>query len=372
MNILKNTKFRNKLILVLLLPMAGMLYFSISGIFDKFRISREMTKLQDIATLAVDISKLVHEIQKERGATAGFMGSKGNKFQKELAAQRLESDKRINELKDYLKDFNQEQYSNQFQGNLSRAMTGLGQIGTKRKEAGAFQISSTDAIGYYTGLNASFLHLISDMIKLSPDARVSTMAAVYVNFLQGKERAGIERAVMSSTFARDNFAPGMFRRFSSLVTQQQTFMSIFLERADELQKQFYNEKMSHKAVGEVVRMRKIAFDKAAKGNFNVNAGYWFNTITAKINLLKEVENKLSEDLITVAGGLKKSAIQAFVFNLIVTSFLILVTILFGYIVTVGILKQLGGEVSVISRLAQKISDGEYSAQIEVKEEDSLA
>ncbi|MCP4151520.1 MAG: PAS domain-containing protein [bacterium] len=70
--------------------------------------------------------------------------------------------------------------------------------------------------------------------------------------------------------------------------------------------------------------------------------------------------------------MKKSAIQAFVFNLIVTSLLILVTILFGYIVTAGILKQLGGEVSVISRLAQKISDGEYSAQIEVKEEDSLA
>ncbi len=44
-----------------------------------------------------------------------------------------------------------------------------------------------------------------------------------------------------------------------------------------------------------------------EGNFGVDPTYWFETMTAKINLLKEVEDRLSDDLNLETEGLKNQA-----------------------------------------------------------------
>ena len=44
-----------------------------------------------------------------------------------------------------------------------------------------------------------------------------------------------------------------------------------------------------------------------EGSFGVDPVYWFNRRTAKINLLKEVEDRLSDDLNLETGGLKNQA-----------------------------------------------------------------
>ena len=45
--------------------------------------------------LSLKASDIVHELQKERGLTAGFLASNGEKFKRELNSQRDNSDKKI-------------------------------------------------------------------------------------------------------------------------------------------------------------------------------------------------------------------------------------------------------------------------------------
>ena len=80
MDFINNLKIKNKLILMIILPIAGLFYFSLNGIWDKSTISGEMGNLQTLSGLAVRISSLIHEIQKERGMTYVFIGSKGTEF----------------------------------------------------------------------------------------------------------------------------------------------------------------------------------------------------------------------------------------------------------------------------------------------------
>ena len=54
----------------------------------------------------------------------------------------------------------------------------------------------------------------------------------FYNFLMSKERAGIERAVMSNSFARNKFLPGMKQKFIVLMTEQRTFIKSFLANAN--------------------------------------------------------------------------------------------------------------------------------------------
>ena len=241
MSFLENVRLRNKLVLLLIFPVLGLLYFSVNGVLEKYRLTGEMSSLQNLSALAVRISALVHETQKERGATAGFLGSGGATFGTELKGQRAETDRKIIELREFLKGFDSNRFGNEFTRTLNDGLNLLDTIEGKREAVSGLNISANEAIGYYTNMNAQFLDVIAYVAKLSSKAEITIVSTAYVNFLLGKERAGIERAIMSNTFAADKFLPGMFNRFSSLVTEQDVYTRSFLSFASNDQKDFFQK-----------------------------------------------------------------------------------------------------------------------------------
>ena len=99
MQFFNNLKLRTRLILIVLFPLVGFLYFSLDSLLEKNAVAVEMEKLEALAGLSVKLGNLAHELQKERGMTAGFLGSKGVKFTSELPAQRNETDKKLVEVR---------------------------------------------------------------------------------------------------------------------------------------------------------------------------------------------------------------------------------------------------------------------------------
>ncbi|MCG8570123.1 MAG: nitrate- and nitrite sensing domain-containing protein, partial [Spirochaetes bacterium] len=364
MKLIDNLKFRNKLIIMILFPILGLLYFSITNIAEKLAISIEMDKLQSLSHLSLKISSLVHETQKERGATALFLGSQGTEFLNELNAQKKETDKRINELNSFLNNFNTDQFNAEFNNIMTKSNNQLQEIENMRNKALNLAIDLNSIINYYTDMNADFLNTISTITKLSSNVKVTILSAGYVNFLKGKERTGIERAVLSNTFAANGFAPGMFNKFSNLVATQETYNEVFQKFATDEQKEFYQSKMQDKSIQEVDDMRMIAFNNAAKGKFDVDASYWFNTITKKINILKVIEDKLSDDLIQTAKSISTKTKYNLYIYLVITIFLLMITVFLTIIITIRILKQLGGEPAFVIEFANKISKGDLSLEID--------
>ena len=227
MSFLRIIKANKKLLLMLIFPVLTLLYFSISGVVEKSRLANEIGSLQNLSTLTIKISKLVHEIQKERGITAGFLGSKGTEFAAELINQRTETDEKTVELREFLKDFDSNRFGNEFKRNLKAALKLLDMIEKNREALSARNSSLNEAIGYYSNMNTLFLDAIAYVAKLSSNAEITIYSLSYVNFLLVKERAGIERAVLSAAFGTDKFLPGMFNKFSSLVTEQEVYTKAF-------------------------------------------------------------------------------------------------------------------------------------------------
>ncbi|EDN67591.1 Methyl-accepting chemotaxis protein [Beggiatoa sp. PS] len=103
---LKNIKIKYKLALMVVIPILGLIYFTIDSTLDKLKIVHEMNLLQDLSALTVKSSSLIHELQKERGMSAGFIASQGIEFSKELPEQRMRTHTAIKELKHSVNDFN--------------------------------------------------------------------------------------------------------------------------------------------------------------------------------------------------------------------------------------------------------------------------
>ncbi len=292
------------------LPLVVAVVFMLSSIAAKYRTVGEMNDLLTLSQLAVNMSALVHETQKERGATAGFMGSDGATFVAELTEQRQQTDARRTEFEQVLTSIAPEVYGEEFREILTRAVNKMALIDAHRVNVSNQSISDAQGIAFYTQLNGVMLDVVQVISKASPQADMARLGTAYVNFLQGKERAGLERAVMSKVFAADRFAEGDLRRFGTLVTDQETYFEVFQSLATPEQLAFFDQKLSDPVVAEVQHMRDIALKlgEVRTEGFGVETEHWFTTVTAKIDLMRDVEHRLSADIERLAqqklGGLQ--------------------------------------------------------------------
>jgi len=255
---------------------------------------RVLNQAQQLNRLSQKLSLLIHETQKERGASAGYLGSHGKKFGDILPKQRLLTDAKYTELKQYLQTLDMEEFSQELRHDIQSILNKMEQLPDIRKRIDSFQISVADEVAYYTSINKDILDVVALTAKLANTSELVKALSAYTNFLKAKERAGIERAVLSATFSADKFGKGMFAKFITLIAEQNAYIDSFLSIAPKESVTLYKETMNSPVVTKVEEMRQIAKENFLEGNFGVDSVVWFQTITQKINLLKAVDDKIAQ------------------------------------------------------------------------------
>ncbi|MBT7291146.1 MAG: HAMP domain-containing protein [Rhodospirillaceae bacterium] len=349
--------------MALVLPVGGLLAFSGFMVFDKYEMSAEVGKVQELAEVAPVISAVVHEMQKERGMSAGFIASKGAKFAQELPGQRKLTDEKQAALADTLNSFDAASFGTGLVSGIEEAQQALTELSNKRGQISNLDISVPQMAGYYSPTIAKLLKIVEEMTVLSTDVQVTNAITAYTAFLQGKERAGIERAMGAGGFGSGEFKPGIYRRFLQLIAMQETYLGRFAIYASAEQKAFLASTLTGAAVDEVDRMRKIAIESPVTGTLEgVEGGHWYNTITEKINLLKTVEDKVANDLMAIAGSIKEAAHLAFLLLTVITIILLVVTSGMVFFIVTGITRPITGMTGAMQRLAEGDHESEIPAQ----------
>ncbi|MDX4037562.1 methyl-accepting chemotaxis protein [Aliarcobacter skirrowii] len=288
---------KQKLISIMLIPLVIVILLAAKLAYDSYRSLENLKSLDKVVILSTKIGALVHETQKERGMTAGFIGSKGVKFKDELPRQREEVNKQITFLNDFLSDFDKSKYNDDFVKNLNSGLEKLKDLQGVRNSVNSLNIAAPIAIAYYTDTNTLLLNTLGTIVKFSNSPNVTKELGSYMNFLLAKERTGIERAVGTNTFAQNKFTEGLKARFYTLIAEQTAYLDIFSKIASKDIVDFYLKIVVGKDIEEVEKMRKIALFSNIEENFGVEPNYWFERITNKINLLKQVEDHISIHLL---------------------------------------------------------------------------
>ena len=337
---LKNLSIKQKLIMIMVIPLIVVIFLSTTVVYESYSKTQNLTKLDKVIVFSTKIGALVHETQKERGFTAGFLGSKGNKFQNEIISQRKLASTKAQEMLSYLENFNKADYSKEFNQNLESALTQLRQVSSIRSQVSSLSIKASNAIGYYTKMNGLFLNIIASAVKESTDASITAELSSYISFLLAKERAGIERAVGANTFARDNFGIGMKVKFGNLIAQQTSYLDAYKKFANDTSREFYNKTLQGSVIDEVNRIRKIALETKGESDFGIDSKHWFSTITKKINLLKSVENFLAKELVDSIQTTYNKAQNIFILYLSLSSFAIILTLFLARVIAFKIIGDL--------------------------------
>ena len=357
---LKNMKIGSRIILALTLPVLGVLFFSGYSIYEKDRVSSDMAALQQLAELAPTISGVVHELQKERGTSAVYIGSKGKKFADQLPTQHNDTNTALDALDADLTTFDAGAYGDVLKMNLDSAVAALGELNDKRGGVKSLNLTVPQMAKYYTGTIAKLLSIVEEMAIISNNASVTNTIKAYTSFLQAKERAGQERAMGGAGFGAGKFAPGIYRRLIELIAEQNVLLSTFDIYASDTQRTALKDIVQGADVDEVNRMRKIAVDSQYSNTVEgIEGPYWFKTITSKINKLKQVEDVIAHELGMQAGQIKQVASQSFYVFLIATGALLTVTASFVFVIVTGITRPVLG----LAETMEALADGDTSVEV---------
>ena len=355
-----NARIGTRINFALLIPMIAMLAFSAMLLMDRWSASDNMQRVSHLAELGPKVSGLVHELQKERGTSAVYIGSKAKKFSAELPVQWKDTDGAYSAFKVALADFETQNFGGKMPARIKAARAALANLKGMRDQVKGLGATVPKMAGYYTPTIRDLLAIVEEMSALSTDAQVTSQIVSYTNFLQGKERAGLERAMGGAGFGAGTFAKGVYLKFVSLIAQQQDLFGVFAKTASPELVGIYKKTMVGAAVDDVARMRKIALDGGLTGDVQgTEGGYWFATITKKINLMKSVEDRIATDLLENSLTRADSASQQFYLLLVITIAVFIGVFVVGTIVVRGIT----GPISGMTNSMKDLADGDSTVVI---------
>lgn len=276
-----NLSIKKKLTALLLFPLLFVLFLVFSELKDLYINYFQASKISKLVYIIKNTSNLVHETQIERGMSSGFLGSNGNLYRDELKSQRKKSDEAFLVFKNSLDSLVLENYSADLKASSEKVINIFNNLSSIRSMVDSLSLTAPETVGFYNKMNDETLKLIEPISFLAPNNEIFNSIKAYLLFLLSKERTGIERGTLNNAFSSNEFNPGMFLIFSSLMTEQELFMKEFAFYSSKENVDYVNNKLKGNTIAEVNRMRKIAIDNYDVGNFNIDPKYWFNTITKK-------------------------------------------------------------------------------------------
>ncbi|PKG73728.1 chemotaxis protein [Shewanella sp. GutCb] len=295
-NWIGNLTLKQKFVIVIAPSLLASILFGGLYANDQYKLTKELDQVLILSQLAVANSSLVHEIQKERGMSAGFIGSNGSAFQSKLPLQQRDTDKLIHTFQSFLSDH---PLPSAFTTEIRNTKNLISEIPEIRKKVKGLSINVADEVAFYTALNKELLSIVDLTAKKGANQQIAIKAAAFAAYLQMKERAGIERAVLSSTFGNDTFKAGAYRRFVTLVSEQGAYQERFLALTDPQTYSAFQQLKNNQAFKEVEAYRAIGFVQNAAKLEQQLPELWFQTATNRIELLSQFEHQLSNELITV-------------------------------------------------------------------------
>lgn len=284
---------RMRLVLLSLVGVAGLFVFAGILISQEW-VDRSASKraIRDVSNGRA-LSALVHELQKERGLSAGLIGAEGGDFVEPLAAQRAATDA----ARDYAQVLVRNGKSN---GSIyaTTADEMLKALPDTRARVSALELPVGEMARFYVDLIDAILSLETRIVTASDKRSLILEGAVLMQLEAAKEAAGVERAMGANGFGAGAFSPAVFRNMVALIDRQKTALRqaklfaapAIVARIEEVE--------TDPRSAAVEKMRAVALQSPDTGDLGgITGPQWFKAATERIELLKGVVDGLTQDFI---------------------------------------------------------------------------
>lgn len=318
---IRNLAIKQKLLLLLILPAMAALSLASIYLVDSWQQVKLSQQISRSINASVTMNTLLGNLQAERGATGVFLASSGERFASRLAQLREQTDI---SLRNFLAlDTAQ----------LSDVQKQMQQISELRRQINQLSISNTVSAERYTALISTMISENHHLETAVPHRSMALRLATLNQFIEMKERAGRERAILGLVFSRGSFNSDLLMRFSDNLGAYHAFADNFLRMTTPEQRKDWQQLTQHSSFTEVARLQQLAFETPLGDVLNVDDGQWFDTASQRLAEMTEFELILSEDIANAASQLyQQSFRQLWMLMLLV----VLISVVLVYIAAVTV------------------------------------
>lgn len=246
------------------------------------------------------ISGLIHALQKERGAAAIFLGSDGAQFSERLSARVAECRELEQIVRERLQQVDEKldptSLGARFYQRVGIAFRALDSLAGTREQVKSLGMAPQDAVKAFTEIIGCLLAVGFVVADIAADPTVSRALLALVNFAQGKEYAGQERATAGGPFSRGYFDATDQRRLRHLMAAQEKAFRIFTEFAEPPHVATFQAVLAGPDSAQVERLRRIALADSGGERQSAGADAWFEYTTRRIDAMKVIEDRMAADL----------------------------------------------------------------------------
>jgi methyl-accepting chemotaxis protein len=361
------TTLRGRLLILFGAVLIGTLYYTISGFIGDWRELRQSRQIAAIESSAIAVSNVVHELQKERGLSAGFIGSKGARFGTELNGQRELTDSFQKALVQQVAGLDPGALPATLRSALDDGIANLAKLADMRQRISAQQATGPESFGFYTNAIDRLMAMVGMAPAVTEEAGIAKHMMGYVMFINAKEQAGRERATGNGALAANvALSIPLFQRLQTIVTAQDVYLANYRTLADADALAALDALLADKPAQETARIRGVIITKALEGDFGVEPPHWFATITAKIDAMKVFEDRIAQSLQARVKRYEQGALWGIAFSSVSAAMVVILAIVFFWLLN-GMLRRLGESVKVARRLAE----GDLTVEVKVDTKDEM-
>jgi len=253
-----------------------------------------LQRLRQTGKLITTVSELVHQLQRERGASTLWICSEGRLY----GEQRLASEQDVTRCQ---RDFCQALPKAEAQPGYSRfcnliaaALQAQAGLPALRQQITQQQIAHAQAVAAFNTIIRSLLNPVFEAADTASHPDITRALIALFSFMQGKELAGQERALGAAGFAAGQFSAEQRSAMVALIEAQEQSFSTFQQFADEAV--LHHWQPLAQASREIERLRRIACTDGRRDDSG--APHWFSLLSQRIDQMKLLEDQLSATLMS--------------------------------------------------------------------------
>ncbi|MFN4309780.1 MAG: methyl-accepting chemotaxis protein [Ferrovibrio sp.] len=279
------------------LAILGFVGFAATRLFEERQLRDEAPAAGAAIGYAIAIGQLANDLQRERGSSALFIGSKGHEFREQLQAARAAMDQNalaVQAATDVCR-------AHALLAPLVAAGDELGRLLDHARQARSLidrlDFTTQQSFANWTTPIRHALESVRGIGYLLGNVELARGLDAFLALLEGLEKSAQERATGSGALAAGRFDLPVFQRFMSLGFLQEADFTVFRAHATKDQIAFCDAVFREPAFAAVQGLRTAIYDGFAHGSTGgIAAPHWFQVTTQRIEQINRVRDCVAADL----------------------------------------------------------------------------
>jgi methyl-accepting chemotaxis protein len=290
-----------RIAMAVIAPMIGFAVFASMSAIDSQRQAAQVRLVSDVVEFTHYTADVMHELQRERGRTAGYFGS-GRSAQTlaALETQRAATDVAVAELNRVIGTGQTDAFGDAFRDSIAVVQADLAGLAAHRNAVTGGSLTPGEATSAYTHIIEDILKAYAEETHLAEGTGLIEEMIGLLNLYEAAEMAGRERAVGARAFNLGEMERNAHIRLLSLQEAQNTFLGEFnLIMGDEWAGRV--ERGMASAETGIAPFRQTLIAAGYGGDIRAGQGpAWFQASTARIDALIAMETEFANEITSMA------------------------------------------------------------------------